>query len=86
MSYGVGGALGALDEVMKSHSFNSEDVVLHLHRLLTTGRLLLSEQLQADLLESLARCDVKLKRSIHGRIHLERFMHEAAGFAQTHLA
>ncbi len=79
------GALGALDEAMKSHSFNSEDVVLHLHRLLTTGRLLLSEQLQADLLESLARCDVKLKRSIHGRIHLERFMHEAAGFAQTYL-
>ena len=80
------GALGALDEAMKSHSFNSEDVVLHLHRLLTTGRLLLSEQLQTDLLESLARCEVKLKRSIHGRIHLERFMHEAAGFAQTHLA
>ena len=80
------GALGALDETMKTHSFNPEDVVLHLHRLLTTGRLLLSEQLQADLLQSLANCDVKLKKSIHGRIHLERFMHEAAGFAQTHLS
>ena len=80
------GALGALDEAMKTHSFNPEDVVLHLHRLLTTGRLLLSEQLQSDLLQSLANCDVKLKKSIHGRIHLERFMHEAAGFAQTHLS
>ena len=80
------GALGALDEAMKANSFAPEDVVLHFHRLLTTGRLLLSEQLQADLLQSLAKCDVNLKKSIHGRIHLERFMHEAADFAKIHLS
>jgi len=69
------GSLGALDQLMSEHALEAEDVVLHIHRLLTTGRLLLDETILCDLLDALAECDVKLQTSMHGRIQLEEFLH-----------
>jgi len=70
------GALGALDELMNEHALEADDIVTHMHRLLTTGRLLLNEEMLCDLLASLAECDVKLQRSNHGRIQLEEFLYQ----------
>ncbi len=69
------GALGVLDQVMNEHALEAEDVVHHMHRLLTTGRLLLDESMLCDLLNALAECDVKLQTSMHGRVQLEEFLH-----------
>ncbi|MDP6864544.1 MAG: AAA family ATPase [Candidatus Poseidoniaceae archaeon] len=70
------GALGTLDELMNEHALEADDIVVHMHRLLTTGRLLLDEEMLCDLLASLAECDVKLQRSNHGRIQLEEFLYQ----------
>ena len=77
------GALGALDQLMNEHTLEAEDVVLHIHRLLTTGRLLLDESMLCDLLDALATCDVKLQTSMHGRIQLEEFLHSVKEIAQS---
>ena len=69
------GALGTLDQVMSEHALEGDDVVHHIHRLLTTGRLLLDESMLCDLLNALAECDVKLQTSMHGRVQLEEFLH-----------
>ncbi len=70
------GALGTLDELMNEHALEADDIVVHMHRLLTTGRLRLDEEMLCDLLASLAECDVKLQRSNHGRIQLEEFLYQ----------
>ena len=70
------GALGSLDELMNEHALEADDIVVHMHRLLTTGRLLLNEEMLCDLLASLAECDVKLQRSNHGRIQLEELLYQ----------
>ena len=77
------GALGALDQLMNEHALEAEDVVLHIHRLLTTGRLLLDESMLCDLLDALATCDVKPQTSMHGRIQLEEFLHRVKEIAQS---
>ena len=77
------GALGNLDKVMEEHALDSEDVVLHIHKLLTTGRLLLEENMLCDLLDALSECDVKLQTSIHGRIQLEEFLHRVNEIAKA---
>ncbi len=77
------GALGALDQLMNEHALEPEDVVHHIHRLLTTGRLLLEETMLCDLLDALATCDVKLQTSSHGRIQLEEFLHRVKEIAST---
>ncbi|MGY8745167.1 MAG: AAA family ATPase [Candidatus Poseidoniales archaeon] len=69
------GALGTLDQVMSEHALEGDDVVHHIHRLLTTGRLLLDESMLCELLNALAECDVKLQTSMHGRVQLEEFLH-----------
>ena len=69
------GALGSLDEVMNEHALEPEDVVNHMHKLLTTGRLLLDELMLCDLLDALAECDVNMQTSSYGRIQLEQFLH-----------
>lgn len=69
------GALGSLDEVMNEHALEPEDVVNHMHKLLTTGRLLLNELMLCDLLDALAECDVNMQTSSYGRIQLEQFLH-----------
>ena len=77
------GALGALDQLMNEHALEAEDVVMHLHRLLTTGRLLLDETMLCELLTALADCDVKLQTSMHGRVQLEEFLHRVKEIAAT---
>jgi len=77
------GAMGALDQLMNEHALEAEDVVLHIHRLLTTGRLLLEETMLCDLLDALATCDVKLQTSMHGRIQLEEFLHRVKEIASS---
>ena len=80
------GALGSLDQVMSEHALEAEDVVHHMHRLLTTGRLLLDESMLCDLLNALADCDVKLQRSMHGRVQLEEFLHNVKEISQAQAA
>ena len=70
------GALGQLDQVMNEHALDAEDVVLHIHKLLTTGRLLLEENMLCQLLDALAKCDVRIQTSTFGRLHLEEFLHQ----------
>jgi DNA polymerase III delta prime subunit len=77
------GALGALDQLMNEHALEAEDVVYHLHRLLTAGRLLLEETMLCELLEALADCDVKLQKSMHGRVQLEEFLHRVKEISQN---
>jgi len=78
------GALGALDQLMNEHALDADDVVNHLHRLLTTGRLLLDENMLQEILVALSECDVKLQRSMHGRIQLEEFLHTVKEIASSH--
>ena len=68
---------------MNEHALEAEDVVMHMHRLLTTGRLLLEESMLCDLLEALADCDVKLQTSMHGRVQLEEFLHRVKDIASA---
>ncbi len=77
------GALGSLDQVMNEHALEADDVVHHMHRLLTTGRLLLDEAMLCDLLNALADCDVKLQRSMHGRVQLEEFLHNVKEISRS---
>ena len=77
------GALGALDQLMNEHALEPEDVVHHIHRLLTTGRLLLEESMLCELLDVLADCDVKLQTSMHGRVQLEEFLHRVKEISET---
>lgn len=70
------GALGQLDQVMNEHALDAEDVILHIHKLLTTGRLLLEENMLCQLLDALAKCDVRIQTSTFGRIQLEEFLHQ----------
>ncbi len=77
------GALGALDQLMSEHALEAEDVVMHMHRLLTTGRLLLEESMLCELLEALAECDVRLQSSMHGRVQLEEFLHRVKEIASA---
>jgi len=77
------GALGALDQLMNEHALEPEDVVHHIHRLLTTGRLLLEESMLCELLDVLADCDVKLQTSMHGRVQLEEFLHRVKEISEA---
>jgi len=77
------GSLGALDQLMNEHALEAEDVVMHIHRLLTTGRLLLEETMLCELLEALADCDVNLQTSMHGRVQLEEFLHRVKEIATS---
>ena len=77
------GALGQLDQVMNEHALDAEDVIFHIHKLLTTGRLLLEENMLCDLLDALATCDVKLQRSMYGRIQLEELLHQVKEIAEA---
>ena len=78
------GALGSLDEVMSKHALEPEDIVAHMHKLLTTGRLLLDDLMLCDLLSALAECDVNLQTSSYGRIQLEQFLHNVKSISLLH--
>jgi len=72
-----------LDQLMNEHALEAEDVVHHIHRLLTAGRLLLDETMLCELLGALADCDVKLQTSMHGRVQLEEFLHRVKEISQS---
>ena len=76
------GAMGALDQAMAENNLEPEDVVGHFHRLLTTGRMQLEEQMLTELLVELAQCDVVLHKTTQGRIELERFLLNVAKIGQ----
>lgn len=76
------GAMGILDTIMAEHHLEAEEVVTHFHRVLTEGRLHLDDALLSEILVSLSRCDVALRRSMQGRIELERFLFEVAAIGQ----
>jgi len=68
------GAMGILDQLMMEHGLEAHDVIEHIHRLLTGGRLLLPESLLANMLEQVAKCDIRLQRTAHGRIQIEELL------------
>ena len=72
------GAMGHLDELMGEHAMAAEDILDQIHHLLTRGRLLLPEGALTELLDSLARCDSCLPRSMHPRIQIEKMLHEVS--------
>lgn len=74
----LSGAISDLDLLMDIHSLDGGDVIMQVHELLLSGRFLLPKEALEDLLESLSLCDVRLQRSMHARIQLESFLHEAA--------
>ncbi len=78
------GALAELDKMMTEQALDADDIISQLHLVLTSGRLMLAPALHLDLLDSLARCDVRLRRSIHPRIQFERFLHETAASGVRH--
>jgi len=74
------GAMGMLDRLTMEESLEPEDVVEQIHSLLTGGRLLLPESLLTRLLELVAQCDTRLRRSTHGRVQIEHMLH---GFSEA---
>ena len=78
------GALAELDRMMTEQALDADDIISQLHQVLTSGRLMLAPALHLELLDSLARCDVRLQRSIHPRIQFERFLHEASAAGTKH--
>ena len=80
----LSGAMGELDRLMKDFALDSDDIITQLHHVLTRGRLMLSPDLQYDLLLSLAECDSRLKRSSYPRIQFERFLHDVSEAGLRH--
>ena len=76
------GAMGRLDELLGTHALAPEDIMIQLHRILTHGRLLLPEGAVTELLDTMARCDAKLPRSMHPRIQFENMLHEVSEIGQ----
>ena len=76
------GALADLDNLMDEHALQSEDLILQIHRTLTESSLLIAHGALTELLDSLARCDVNLQRSMHSRIQFENFLHEVSEIGQ----
>ena len=72
------GAMGVLDQIMDKQSLEAEDIVKHLHKLLTEGRLHLMDQDLSKLIISLAKCEVAIKKTSQPRIELEKFMMNVA--------
>jgi len=74
----LSGALAELDRLMKDFALDSHDIISQLHQVLTSGRLMLPPNLQDELLNRLAECDVRLNRSSYPRIQFEKFLHEVS--------
>lgn len=72
------GAMGHLDELMGEHAMAAEDIIDQIHQLLTKGRLLLPEGALSELLDSLAKCDSCIPRSMQPRVQIEKMLHEVA--------
>ena len=78
------GAMGQLDEMMGAHALDAEDIVHQIHMELVGNRLMLASELRNEMLESLADCDVSLRRTIHPRIQIEYFLHQVSAAGQRH--
>jgi len=72
------GAMGVLDQIMDKQSLEAEDIVKHLHKLLTEGRLHLMDKDLSKLIISLAKCEVAIQKTSQPRIELEKFMMNVA--------
>jgi DNA polymerase III delta prime subunit len=72
------GAMGVLDQIMDKQSLEAEDIVKHLHKLLTEGRLHLMDEDLSKLIISLAKCEVAIQKTAQPRIELEKFMMNVA--------
>ncbi|MDP6099780.1 MAG: hypothetical protein QF831_02970 [Candidatus Thalassarchaeaceae archaeon] len=80
----LSGALAELDRLMGDFALDADDIVSQLHQVITSGRLMLSPNLQDDLLTKLAECDSRLGRSSYPRIQFERFLHEVSEAGLRH--
>ena len=63
---------------------DADDIISQLHQVITSGRLMLSPNLQDELLSRLAECDSRLSRSSYSRIQFERFLHEVSEAGLRH--
>ncbi len=78
------GAMGQLDEMMGTHALDAEDVIHQIHMELTGNRLMLAPELRNEMLNSLAECDITLRRTIHPRIQIEHFLHQISTSGHRH--
>ena len=72
------GAMGVLDQIMDKQSLEAEDIVKHLHKLMTEGRLHLPDAELSKLIISLAKCEVAIQKTSQPRIELEKFLIDVA--------
>jgi len=72
------GAMGVLDQIMEKQSLEAEDIVKHLHKLMTEGRLHLPDFELSKLIVSLAKCEVAIQKTSQQRIELEKFLMDVA--------
>ena len=78
------GALAEIDRLMNEHGLDADDVFQQLHDVLVGRRLAIPDTLRDNLLGALAECDTSLRRSMHARVPLERFLHRAAEAGELH--
>ena len=76
------GAMGLLDQIMDKQNLEAEDIVKHLHILLTEGRMNVGEKLLAEIMISLAKCEVSVFKTAQPRVVLERFLLDVAQISQ----
>ena len=72
------GAMGVLDQIMDKQSLEAEDIVKHLHKLMTEGRIHLKDIELSKLIISLAKCEVAIQKTSQPRIELEKFFIDVA--------
>ena len=76
------GAMGLLDQIMDKQNLEAEDIVKHLHILLTEGRMNVDEKLLSEIMISLAKCEVSVFKTAQPRVVLERFLLDVAQISQ----
>ena len=76
------GAMGLLDQIMDKQNLEAEDIVKHLHILLTEGRMNVGEKLLSEIMISLAKCEVSVFKTSQPRVVLERFLLDVAEISQ----
>ena len=77
------GAMGLLDQTMDKQNLEAEDVVKHLHKLLTEGRMNLDDFLLSEIMIKLARCEVSVLSTSQPRVELERFLLEVGEICEA---
>ena len=68
------GAMGILDQIMDKQNLEADDVVKHLHLLLTEGRLHLVDSDLSKLIIALSKCEVAIQKTSQPRVELEKFL------------